>query len=96
MVFGPSKSHAHTRHGRVNSLVDRFLLPPDSDLHGQTDEGVLVPESFGQANGVTHQKDSHKDRQLSGQDQNGHLNKRTMGETSWVHCPYSGTDLYLL
>lgn len=34
---------------------------------------MLVPESFGQINGVTHQKDSDKDRQLSGQNQNGYL-----------------------
>lgn len=34
---------------------------------------MLVPESLGQINSITHQKDSHKDRQLSGQNQNRHL-----------------------
>lgn len=34
---------------------------------------MLVPESISQINSVTHQKDSHKDRQLSGQNQNRHL-----------------------
>lgn len=34
---------------------------------------MLVPESISQVNSVTHQKDSHKDRQLSGQNQNRHL-----------------------
>lgn len=54
-----------------------WLISPnelsDFNLHGQTHEGVLVPESISQINSVTHQKDSHKDRQLSGQNQNGHL-----------------------
>lgn len=55
-----------------HSFICSYLFS-DANLYGKTHEGVLVPESISQVNGAAHQKDSHKDRQLSGQNQNGHL-----------------------
>lgn len=61
----------------------------DFNLHGQTHEGVLVPEPVGQADGVAHQKDSHKDRQLSGQNQNRHLRPPKRKEWRGETCSYA-------
>lgn len=46
---------------------------PDFNVHRKTYEGVLVSESLCQINGATHQKDSDKNRQLSGQNESGLL-----------------------
>ena len=46
----------------------------DSYVDLQTNEGVLVPEPIRQTYRFTHQKDAHKNRQLSGQNQGGLLN----------------------
>lgn len=93
MVFRPRKFAAcppppppHEYANAIGSVWPRDSLVvssciSDFNLHGQTHEGVLVPEPVGQADGVAHQKDSHKDRQLSGQNQNRHLRPPPRGRS---------------
>ena len=45
------------------------LCPSDSLCPGQTDEGVLVPEPLGQADGAANQEDVRQDPQLPGEGQ---------------------------
>lgn len=51
---------------------------------------MLVPESVCQTHSVAHQKDSHEDRQLSGQNQDRHLSLLLEEETDLLTSVWRG------